>query len=75
MAEKLASCEMLHLHGKLGVAPLHIVHTLERSPRRGQTLNGLGLAMGWLSLKPDGMALPQQHGSLDFRPPPNVLDP
>src|SRR6476620_4074593 len=29
---------MLHLHGKLGVAPFNIVHTLERSPRRGQTL-------------------------------------
>jgi hypothetical protein len=38
VAQKLASCEMLHLHGKLGVAPLHVVHTLERSPRRGQTL-------------------------------------
>jgi hypothetical protein len=29
---------MLHLHGKLGVAPLHIVQALERSPRRGKTL-------------------------------------
>ena len=29
---------MLHLHGKLAVAPFNIVHTLERSPRRGETL-------------------------------------
>ena len=28
-----------------------------------------------VELKPDGMALPQQRASLDFRPPPNVLDP
>ena len=29
---------MLHLHGKLGVAPFNVVHTLERSPRRSETL-------------------------------------
>jgi hypothetical protein len=38
MAEKLASRQMLYLHNKLRVAPLNIVHTLERSPRRGETL-------------------------------------
>jgi hypothetical protein len=29
---------MLHLHGKLRMAPFNIVHTLKRSPRRGETL-------------------------------------
>ena len=38
MAEQFASCQMLHLHHKLRVAPLNIVHTLERSPRRGEAL-------------------------------------
>jgi hypothetical protein len=40
MAERLASRQMLHLHGKLRVAPLNIVHarTLERGPRCGEAL-------------------------------------
>ena len=36
---------------------------------------GLGLAMGWLSLKPDGMALPQQHGSFRFQATPERSRP
>src|SRR5262245_9106942 len=41
VAEEFASGQMLHLHPKRRMAPLHVIHprTLEHLPRSGETLN------------------------------------